>query len=333
MNEGIDDAEHRPESCLGEERQPQKTLEPGTQVKSASPCPDCGHLLYSERFCPNCGQSTTLHRLTLKEFLYETLGNFFAFDGRWWTTVKTLVLRPGKLAREYVDGRRTRYAPPLRVFLWSVILALLLDDSRFVASPAEEGSKGFVEGLQGDSLEISMGSDTLELPDHAMAHPNLDPSVGLERLGMKNSWRNQRFYAFFQNLQKQGGNGFSQYLRQNLVPMLLLFVPFLALWLKLLYWRHNLYFLEHSTFVFYAHSLLFLLLCISEIVRRLSGWDGVDFFLWMYLGHLYLSFKGFYGQSWGRSALKMALSSIGFVVLVILFVLGGLIASAISMSL
>ncbi|MBI1316591.1 DUF3667 domain-containing protein [bacterium] len=333
MIEETEETDHLSELPLGEEPEAPKADETGTESQSSHPCLDCGFVLEWERFCPNCGQATPIRRLTLREFLYETLANFFAFDGRWWLTVQTLVLRPGKLAREYVDGRRTRYAPPLRVFLWSVILALLLDDSRFVVSPANEGAQGFMEGMQGDSLDPSLETDTLDLPSHAMANPTLDPMSGLKRLGKEASWWNQRSYVFFQNLQKQGGDGFSQFIKRNLVPMLLLFVPFLALWLKLLYWRHPIYFLEHSTFVFYAHSLLFLALCIAEIVHRLSGWDGAELFFFLYLGHLYLSFRGFYGQSWGRSAVKMVLSSVGFVVLVVLFFIGGLIASAISMSL
>ena len=298
-------------------------------------CLDCGKPLTDERFCPNCGQKSDPRKLSLWDFIYETLGSFFAFDSRWWATLRVLISQPGKLAREYSDGRRTRYTPPLRVFLWSLIVTLLIEDSRFVVEPQmREGTRGFVDGIQGgDSLEIKVNSDTLELPDHALANPDLDPSIGLKRIGAEDSWRNRKAYAFFQNLQKQGGSGFSDFVREHFILMLLLFVPFLSLWLKLLYLRKGIFFLEHATFVFYAHSLLFILICISEIALLLSGFDLMNVLFWFYLAHLYLSFVGFYGESYLKSAFKMALSSLGFVILVILFVIGGLVASAISMSL
>ncbi len=286
-------------------------------------CLDCGKILTNENFCPHCGQKNAAHKLTLREFVYETLGSFFAFDSRWLATLRVLILKPGKLARAYADGQRTRFAPPLRVFLWSLIMTLIIDDSRFLVEPEiQEGADGFVDGIQGDSTAIDIGPDTLDLPDHAMAYPDLNPSIGLKRIGMEDSWRNQKFYAFFQNLQKQGGGGFSEFIKKHLVVMLLLFVPFLALWLKLLYLRKGIYFLEHATFVFYAHAMLFLLILIAEIGQFFIDYDFMNILFWIYILHLYLSFVGFYGESRFKSAVKMALSSLGFVVLVILFVVG-----------
>ena len=49
----------------------------------------------------------------------EFLGDFLAFDTRIWRTLVPLVARPGELSREHFAGRRARYVPPLRLYVFS----------------------------------------------------------------------------------------------------------------------------------------------------------------------------------------------------------------------
>jgi len=53
--------------------------------------------------------------------------------------------------------------------------------------------------------------------------------------------------------------GFSTFLIGNIVWVMLLMMPFLALLLKLLYIRHPFYYVEHLIFSFHIHSFLFLM--------------------------------------------------------------------------
>jgi hypothetical protein len=69
------------------------------------------------KFCPECGQETTLHPPSLGEFLHEFIGHYVALEGALWRTLGLLVRRPGKLTREYLEGRRRRYVLPLRLYL------------------------------------------------------------------------------------------------------------------------------------------------------------------------------------------------------------------------
>ena len=50
-------------------------------------------------------------------FLQELLRVVFEFDGRAYKTAFRLMTRPGFLTREYFEGRRVSYTPPLRLFL------------------------------------------------------------------------------------------------------------------------------------------------------------------------------------------------------------------------
>ena len=83
-------------------------------------CADCGAET-SGNFCSNCGQPTHVHR-TLLHLGEELLHGVMHFDGRFWRTLPLLLVNPGKLTREWVDGRRTRYVSPLAMFLFTLFV-------------------------------------------------------------------------------------------------------------------------------------------------------------------------------------------------------------------
>ena len=83
-------------------------------------CADCGAET-SGNFCSNCGQPTHVHR-TLHHLLEEVAHGVMHFDARIWRTLPLLWLNPGRLTREWVEGKRTRYVSPLAMFLFTVFV-------------------------------------------------------------------------------------------------------------------------------------------------------------------------------------------------------------------
>lgn len=96
------------------------------------------------KFCPECGQETTLHPPTLGEFLHEFVGHYVAVEGSLWRTLALLLARPGRLTREYLDGRRRRYVLPLRLYLTASFLFFLV--LKLVAGTVTPGMKVLVDG-------------------------------------------------------------------------------------------------------------------------------------------------------------------------------------------
>ena len=78
------------------------------------------------KFCPECGQETTLHSPTLGEFLHEFVGHYVALEGPLWRTLGLLLLKPGRLTREYLDGKRRQFVLPLRLYLSASFLFFLV---------------------------------------------------------------------------------------------------------------------------------------------------------------------------------------------------------------
>lgn len=97
------------------------------QVIKDEACLNCGHpFAGSENFCPECGQANKDKRITLKEFIYEVFNGFFSWDAKFWKTIIPLLTQPGKVSKDYINGKRDRYTNPFRFYLTVSILFFLL---------------------------------------------------------------------------------------------------------------------------------------------------------------------------------------------------------------
>lgn len=85
-----------------------------------SACLNCGAVLIGPH-CHECGQAAHVHR-TLAAFFHDLLHGAFHFEGRIWRTLPMLAIQPGRLTREYVDGRRASYISPIALFLFAAFL-------------------------------------------------------------------------------------------------------------------------------------------------------------------------------------------------------------------
>ncbi|HZF16164.1 MAG TPA: DUF3667 domain-containing protein [Steroidobacteraceae bacterium] len=82
---------------------------------SAAACANCGTSL-TDRFCAHCGQDAQA-ALSIRHFAGEFLEGMFHLDSTFWRSFLPLLLRPGLLTGDYLEGRRKSYAPPLRSYL------------------------------------------------------------------------------------------------------------------------------------------------------------------------------------------------------------------------
>ena len=83
-------------------------------------CLNCGAVRAGE-FCQSCGQSGHTHRHVLA-IGHDIAHGVFHFEGKFWSTLPLLILRPGELTRRYVHGERAKFVSPMALFLFSVFL-------------------------------------------------------------------------------------------------------------------------------------------------------------------------------------------------------------------
>lgn len=91
---------------------------PGTR------CENCETELVGQ-FCHACGQEASNHHRSILHVAWEAIEGMFHLDGRLWRTLPWLFVRPGRLTREFLDGKRARHVPPFRLFLVALLLFIL----------------------------------------------------------------------------------------------------------------------------------------------------------------------------------------------------------------
>jgi hypothetical protein len=80
-------------------------------------CKNCSRI-FSGKFCPSCGQSSSEERLDwvyLKQFLKKLFFNFL--DKGLIYSCKQLIIRPGHTIREYIEGKRIYHMNPFTLLI------------------------------------------------------------------------------------------------------------------------------------------------------------------------------------------------------------------------
>lgn len=126
-------------------------------------CLNCGTRVHG-RFCHVCGQENT----EPKESFWGMVSHFFNdithFDGKFFTSLKYLFLKPGFLSKEYIRGRRASYLHPVRMYVFTSALFFLIffsmrkgsdmvtmDDTPFTPERREQAIKELEEEIAQDS--------------------------------------------------------------------------------------------------------------------------------------------------------------------------------------
>ncbi|HKP74511.1 MAG TPA: DUF3667 domain-containing protein [Longimicrobiaceae bacterium] len=102
---------------------------PSTDAPAAArACANCGAAL-AGRFCHACGQEDGPGPGGAG-FLRKVLADAASIDGKALRSLRDLVLRPGFLTREYMEGRRVRYTEPAQLYLLAAALFFLVNAYR-----------------------------------------------------------------------------------------------------------------------------------------------------------------------------------------------------------
>lgn len=126
-------------------------------------CKNCGHPLdMSDKFCPNCSQANSTKKLTLKDFFDEFFSNIISYDSKLLRTLTALLWYPGRITKDYINGKRVSYTNPFRFLLSLAIIYFLMInyDSNFseLDKYAFDGNASSFIGDNG-SLKFNFGDE------------------------------------------------------------------------------------------------------------------------------------------------------------------------------
>lgn len=290
-------------------------------------------------YCFACGQHAHESARSIAVLFHDAWHLVTHIDGRFWQSLYILLLKPGKLTKEYFAERRARYLPPVRLYL---VLSVLF----------------FAFGLatmQGKSAAPTAAAPTAAAPTAAaptvVAPTVVAPATTIhdaapgtathEAAPAKKKKRAEVFnisdcndvrssIGWLQNVMRQsclrnqedGGASIERAFYANIPKMMFLFVPMMALVMLLLYWRPRRYYVEHLVFFLHNHAAIFLLLLIQTLLGWIAAWLAWSTFggwviaiISLYsFWYVYRAMRVYYGQ--GRLLTFAKLCVVGFTYLI-----------------
>ena len=298
-------------------------------------CKNC-ETEFRGHFCPNCGQSVKEFDKPFSFVIYNFAGDFFSFDIRFFKTFWYLFLFPGKLTNEFFAGKRVRYAPPFRIFIFvSFLLFLLLQilanqslngvlssslkDRNLVTLDSASAVKFdslFTEIEQGNNL-TPIDSSLNDVNTSTMDSGNIRQSLNklaqvLEKeLKKETDPEDQRQLGEFIRLCRSPEEANAKILKYLSWAFFLL-LPVFALILKLVYIRRNQNYIRHLIYSVHLHSFIFidliLLIALKLIFGSVPGWIVLSLFMFIPVYNI-VSLQKVYGQNIGKVLAKFFILS------------------------
>lgn len=295
-------------------------------------CSNCQSQLSPDgHYCPACGQKA-VDRISIK-YLFESLSNaLFSFDSRIVKTIPSLLLQPGLVPREFVNGKRNRFIAPISLYVMLSFLFFLLFtqllvnqwDSQFQSTVEEwipKFSSNFEQGIIENSSVVLDSSEVDFLVDSSMVNISAIDSLIQEGYSNEEIMEYQGFvvehpfltmiYETFINFLRNKGAGSVVVLFSQLSLIIVFFIVCLSFLLALLHYRHAVHLPEHVVHVLYLFNFYLLLAIVCLLLYALfpiSYWWYV--FLVIAPLYFYISLKTFYQQSYAKAGLKHAITSV-----------------------
>ena len=279
-------------------------------LPEASPnCLNCGARLRGQ-YCGTCGQRSRSRLISLWELISDAFGDLFELDSRLWQTLVPLLIRPGRLTHDYLQGRRARYMPPFRMYL---VLSLLFFVVAFfdpnkelgllfepepvpvaeeeAADPpnAAEQVQEVIDELNEQGIVIDEDpSEHLQIDENGFRFTFDEDDVGVDdecNVGASDleelpGWLARRLTV--ERLQRvcertrlDDGEGLKDNLVDNIPAALIILLPLMAFVLKALYPLSKRYYVEHLLFFVHFHAFFFLILTLQILFMRLTSRLGI----------------------------------------------------------
>jgi hypothetical protein len=309
-------------------------------------CKNCRAVLKEgQKYCAACGQQVE-GRVTLTSLFKNTISNYLSFDSKLLLTLPQFVFRPGKIARQFCDGKRIAYLHPGQLYLFYSVLfffAFSLQSKNWETLNFEEVKLNLLvsqdslalikvdtiirplidpsgQVLQ-DSLEedddISSGLSHIRTIDSLIALGSTNDKIithYVEEPGLIGHFILDQMLDMY----RANGNGVISTILSEVPLAIFLSLPFYTLLLWLTHIRHRKRFSEHLILTLYLFGFLFLLLTLLLLAVWATGANEIlGLFFIVPPIYFLISLKVFYQQSWLKSFIKLSLVSIAFSLIVI----------------
>ncbi len=295
--------------------------------RKANQCLNCGAQINEVyNYCPRCGQENNDNNISFGLLFREFFSNYFSLDSRFGRSIKPFLIQPGTLTNAFNQGKRVRYAHPVRLYL--VISLIHFTTFSFIQTQENEdgGNETFIDLMdeeQADSL-LAIHPDSLQFdPEEDFMLSERDFAVIKKMYGEKHTSKEildslhiedrsfwdrlaiRRIVRLSNTTQEQINNA----IIGNIPVMMFIILPLYALLLKIFYRKKGLY-IQHLIHSFHIHSFAFIALTIGWLFILAFSLPEEEVLFFVFIGlsiYIYFSLIRVYRQKYLKTLLKLFL--------------------------
>jgi len=328
-------------------------------VTDARPCPNCDQLLWGQ-YCANCGQRARARMITLWELLKDAGDLIASLDSRLWHTLGLLLFRPGRLTVDYLEGKRARYVPPFRLFISASIVfffvaSLLTNFDIGEDVVLRDETPATTETTAPPGTEAPSADETgVQAPETTTTPSDVNLTVGGAKvdINMCNidyegvpDWiaellPPERAQEICERITLDRGRSFMRAVLSNIPAMMFLFLPVMALVMKLAYPLSGRYYAEHLLFLVHYHSFFYifslLLILFEQAGSRFApgvlptGLINTAAFIYLMV-YLFRALRRVYGQGFWLTLFKYVLMGLSYLMALVTTFIGLLLYTAVTL--
>lgn len=255
-------------------------------VSVPAACLNCGTTLEGP-FCSRCGQRAIGAYPTVSDMIGDAWQELSGWDGRLARTVRLLLLRPGALTVEAMEGRRVRYVSPVRLYLLAslayFLCAVSVPNLRTIEPVHLPGSDEEVIRMDPSGRLVGLTGEQRE-----QALKNLERAPWWAQAVMRPVLLDPEAFRL----------GFME----RLPRVLFVLVPVFAGIVALFYWRRP--FPQHLVFAVHLHAVIFIVLTLRELSQLTRSAVILDIFelaaTATIVAYSLIAFRRVYRESWWR---------------------------------
>ncbi len=316
-------------------------------------CLNCNAFV-NGKYCSVCGQENLEPQESLWHLIVHFFNDITHFDGKFFSSVKYVITKPGFLTTEYFRGRRMSYLNPVRFYVFTsfifflIFFSFIVNMNDFKIKKNENTELSKTSSDQVDGILKSIGVDSLkklEKKNKSKTNINILGSGkyrdkkqfdSLKSLGLtKETWIGNIFIERGFKINEKYDNDNTKTLDallENLlhsIPQTLFFtLPLFALILQVLYVRDRKhYYVSHVIFTIHFYIFIYIDLLVMYLLGLLSqfrylGWLSI---IELILGigvfyYAYRAMRNFYEQGRWKTLSKLFILCFALIFLAVIFV-------------
>lgn len=275
-------------------------------------CRNCGTAL-SGQFCSSCGQKDVDIHVPVKELASEFIEIIPTFDQRLFRSIRPLLFDPGTLSLVYLSGKRKFFLSPFKLYVAVSFLFF------FTGTMRDDSSKRAAASSMLHTDTTAAATDTSSAVTDTSAAWKIRSSHSELQFTVSDSTEAEEMFGeegmlLLRRLKANPDLLFDK-VKEHRSKIFFVLLPVFALLLKLLYIRSGALYIRHLVFSFYFHSFVFLMMLMTAVAEMVhlpfSGYVSAVLYLAIPV-NLFSGMKRVYGQSSGKTILKMMLLIIAY---------------------